>query len=114
MAGKQKTAADRLYIETVDPGVVVITDNPKFLEGHRVVLGRRDVGKVLSVLEGASCDCACGKEFSLIHHGIESNSNADYTAFFEDGSRVEFGAYDARVFRYAMQQACMALCRTRT
>lgn len=115
MAKKQKTAADRLYVETVEPDALVLTDSPKFLEGHRVVLNRRDVAVVLSVLEGASSNCACAKgEFSLIHHGIDSSANADYTAFFDDGSRVEFGAYDARVLRHALRAACLELCRTRT
>lgn len=112
---KKKTAKDTLYIETVEPNAIVLTDSPKFLEGRRVVLDRRDVGVVLSVLEGASNNCGCAKgEFSLIHHGIDSSANADYTAFFEDGSRVEFGAYDARVLRRALDQACLELCRTRT
>lgn len=111
----KKTTKGRLYIESVEPDAIVLTDSPRFLEGHRVVLDRRDVAVVLSVLEGASSNCECAKgEFSLAHHGIDSPANADYTAFFEDGSRVEFGAYDARVLRYALCAACLELCRTRT
>jgi hypothetical protein len=114
MARKQKTKADRLYVETVGPDALVLTDSPTLLDGHRVVLDRRDVAVLLSVLDGTFSICTCAKgELSLAHHTIDSSANVDYTASFDDGSKVEFGAFDARVLRYALRAACLELCRTR-
>jgi hypothetical protein len=111
----KKTTKDRLYIERVEPGALVLTDSPKLLEGHRVVLDRRDVAALLSVLDGAFSNCVCAKgELSLVHHAVDVAATADYTATFDDGLKVGFGAFDARVLRYALRAACLELCRTRT
>ena len=117
MAKRKKSPArlGRLYIELVEPDCLVLTDDPKFGEGARAFLDRRSVGQLLGVLcgiPGARCECSNG--FELAHNDLESDDLGDYTATFEDGARVAFGAYEARVLRAALQEACLGMCRTRT
>lgn len=105
-----------LYIDTWNPGELVLTDSPKaYNRRHCAVLRRKDVGKLLNVLDGlpgATAECSDG--FRLVHNHPESDDSVDYVATFDDGTQVGFGAYDARVLKLALEQACLALCRTRT
>lgn len=104
-----------LFIDTVNPNFVVITDSCKAgAHEHCAVLRRRDVGMLLNVLDGlpgAKAECSDG--FVLVHNHLEDDAAADYVATFDDGTEVGFGAYDARVLKCALQQACLELCRTR-
>lgn len=104
-----------LYIDTWDPNAIVVTDSPKAgVREHCAVLRRRDVGKLLNVLDGlpgATAECSDG--FKLVHDPLGSDGYADYVATFDDGTTLGFGAYDARVLKLALEQACLELCRTR-
>ena len=40
-----------LFIESVEPGAVVLTDAPRSMEGRRALLDVGDVGRLLRVLE---------------------------------------------------------------
>lgn len=104
-----------LFIDTWDPNAIVITDSYRAgPRARRAVLRRRDVGKLLDVLDGipgAKAECSDG--FVLVHNHLGDDAAADYVATFDDGTEVGFGAYDARVLKCALQQACLELCRTR-
>lgn len=104
-----------LYIDTWNPGELVLTDSPKaYNRRHCAVLRRRDVGRLLDVLDGlpgATAECSDG--FKLVHNHLEFGCS-DYVATFDDGTTLGFGAYDAHVLKLALEQACLALCRTRT
>lgn len=96
MEKRDAPAACGLYIETADPGAVVVTNSPKFLEGARAVLGRRDVGLLLNVLCGMpGAEARCSGGFRLVHNHVDSG-DPDYVATFDDGSTAKFGAPDAR------------------
>lgn len=117
MAKRRKPPArlGRLYIELIEPDCLALSDSPKFGEGARALLDRRSVGQLLGVLDGipgARCQCSCG--FELAHNHPESDDLGDYVASFEAGAQVAFGAYEARVLRAALQEACLGMCRTRT
>lgn len=104
-----------LYIDTWNPNAIVVTDSPKAgNREHYAVLRRRDVGKLLNVLDGlpgATAECSDG--FKLVHNHPESDGCSDYVATFDDGTTLGFGAHDARVLKLALEQACLELCRTR-
>lgn len=104
-----------LYIDTWNPGELVLTDSPKAgVRDSHALLYRQDVGKLLSVLDGLpGAEAVCTDGFRLVHNHPESDARADYVATFNDGTQAGFGAYDAHVLKLALEQACLELCRTR-
>ena len=117
MAKRRKPPArlGRLYIELIEPDCLVLSDGQKFGEGARALLDRRSVGRPLGVLDGIpGARCKCSGGFELVHNYPESDDLGDYVASFEGGAQVAFGAYEARVLRAALQEACLGMCRTRT
>ena len=104
-----------LYIETWDPGVLVLTDSPKMGFGDRhALLYRQDVGSLLDVLGGPpGAEATCTDGFRLVRNRHGMDGLADYVATFDDGTQVGFGAHDAHVLKLGLEQACLELCRTR-
>ncbi len=106
-----------LYIETWDPGALVLTDSPKTgVRDRHALLYRQDVGRLLGVLGGHPwAEAVCTDGFRLVHnHPGNLDGLADYVATFDDGTQVGFGADDAHVLKLGLEQACLELCRTRT
>ena len=98
-----------LYIETVEPDCVVLTDSPRFMEGRRACLDRRRAGAVLAVLADAGRErVAEWDDFTLA-----PAAGGGYSYEIEGGGGA-FPAADASVLRHALEQACLTLCRTRT
>lgn len=97
-----------LYIKDVKPGKLVLSAD--VAGNHVVVLGVQETGKVLSVLDQCS-DEAMAPGLTLIHNGVESNAEFDYTCML-DHVQCGFSAVTARVIRQALYAACLKLCRT--
>ena len=97
-----------LYIQDVKPDRLVLSADVAGL--HAVVLNVRETGKVLSVLDQC-CNETAFPGFTLVHNGIESDSEFDYTCML-DHRRCSFSAFEARVIRQALYAACLKLCRT--
>lgn len=101
-----------IFIESVEPGAVVLTDSAKFMEGHRAMLGPRDVGALLRVLsENRSEMESLDGDFEL--RRARSDDPYDYVGRICDeefGLTVAF----AHVLRCALERACLDISRTRT
>ena len=102
-----------LFIESVEPGAVVLTDVPKFMEGRRALLGVGDVGCLLRVLE------QCRSEMKSLDGDFELRRAKGDGEPYDYMGRIcgeEFGlslAF-AHVLKCALERACLDISRTRT
>ena len=102
-----------LFIESVEPGAVVLTDAPKFMEGHRALLGVGDVGCVLRILSG------CRIEMKSLDGDFELRMAKGDDRPYDYVGRIcgePFGlSYAfAHVLRCALERACLDISKTRT
>lgn len=102
-----------LFIESVEPGAVVLTDSPRFMDGHRALLGIGDVGCLLRVLD------QCRSEMKSLDGDFElrrakgDDGPYDYTGRIcgvPFGMSVAF----AHVLKCALERVCLDISRTRT
>ena len=101
-----------IFIESVEPGAVVLTDSAKFMEGNRAMLGPGDVGALLRVLsENRSEMGSLDGDFELRRaRPDEPHDYAGRICGEEFGLSVSF----AHVLRCALERACLDVIRTRT
>lgn len=102
-----------LFIESVEPGAVVLTDAPKFMEGHRALLGVGDVGCLLRVLS------ECRSEMKSLDGDFELRRAKGDEEPYDYMGRIcgeEFGmsVTFAHVLKCALERACLDISRTRT
>jgi len=101
-----------LFIESVEPGAVVLTDAPKFTEGHRALLGVGDVGCLLRVLGGCRSEMK-GLDGDFELRRAKGDEPYDYMGRIcgeEFGMSIVF----AHVLKCALERACLDISRTRT
>lgn len=109
-----------LFIESVEPGAVVLTDAPRYMEGRRALLGVGDVGCLLRVLS------ECRSEMKSLDGDFEIRRAGSYSKFckgeddpYDYRGRIcgeEFGlslAF-AHVLKCALERAGLDISRTRT
>ena len=101
-----------LFIESVEPGAVVLTDAPRFMEGHRALLDVGDVGRLLRVLERCRSEMkSLDGDFEL--HMARGDEPHDYMGRI-DGEEFGMSTAFAHVLRCALERACLDISRTRT
>lgn len=101
-----------LFIESVEPGAVVLTDAPRSMEGRRALLDVGDVGRLLRVLEQRRGEMkSLDGDFEL--HMARGDEPHDYTGRI-DGEEFGMSTASAHVLRCALERACLDISRTRT
>lgn len=102
-----------IFIESVEPGAVVLTDSARFMEGNRAMLGPGDVGALLRVLSQDRIEMkSVDSDFEIRRSGKSS----DPCDFMGRICGAEFGlslSY-ATVLKCALERACLDISRTRT
>ena len=101
-----------IFIESVEPGAVVLTDSAKSMEGHRAMLGPGDVGALLRVLS------ECRSEMNSLDGDFElrrakGDEPYDYMGRI-CGEAFGMSIVFAHVLRCALERACLDISRTRT
>lgn len=105
-----------IFIESVEPGAVVLTDAPKFMEGHRALLGTGDVGALIRVLSDDRTDMkSLDGDFEL-SRPPDRFSDCLPCNFMGRicGEPFSLPVSYARVLRCALERACLDISRTRT
>lgn len=102
-----------LFIESVEPGAVVLTDASRSMEGRRAILGIGDVGCLLRVLG------QCRNEMKSLDGDFElrrakgDGEPYDYTGRI-CGETFGMSVAFAHVLKCALERACLDISRTRT
>ena len=102
----------RLFIESVEPGAVTLTDSAKFMEGNRAMLGAADVGALLRVLsEHRSEMKSADGDFEIARaHGDQPYAFMGRICGAEFGMPVSY----AHLLKCALEGVALAVARTRT
>lgn len=104
-----------IFVESVEPGAVVLTDSAKFMEGHRAMLGIGDVGALLRVLSEDLIEMtSLDGDFKL--HRPDRFSDClpyDFTGRI-CGEPFTLQVTYASVLKCALERACLDISRTRT
>lgn len=102
-----------LFIESVEPGAVVLTDAPKFMEGRRAMLGIGDVGCLLRVLSECRSEMKSLDGDFEIRRAKGDGEPYDYMGRI-DGEAFGMSIVFAHVLKCALERACLDISRTRT
>lgn len=101
-----------LFIESAEPGAVVLTDAPRFTEGHRALPDVGDVGCLLRVLEQRRSETkGLDGDFEL----RRAKGDEPYDCMGRiDGEEFGMSVASAHVLKCAPERACLDISRTRT
>lgn len=105
-----------IFIESVEPGAVVLTDAPKSMEGHRALLGPGDVGALLHVLSDDRTGMqSLDGDFELCRPSdrFDDRLPCDFIGRI-CGESFSLQVTYARVLRCALERACLDISKTRT
>lgn len=101
-----------IFIESVEPGAVTLTDSAKFMEGHRAMLGPGDVGALLRVLEGQRSEMRSLDGDFEFRRSARSGDPDFKVSICDERSALPIS--HAAVLKCALERACLDVMRTRT